>query len=1090
VANGRRYGKLRAGSARYNPRELRIAMPRASVSSPPITLAKFSRPRLYDVLRRERLFARLDKARAHPIVWIAGPPGAGKSTLIASYVEARKAPGIWFQADTGDADPGNFFHYLTLAASDVMRARSKALAGLPRYGPEYASDLPAFTRRFLRAFFALFPAQSILVIDNFQEPHGSAAWRHAFSEGLRELPAGLNLVCVSRGPPPPEMARLIADQSITQIDWSELRFTEDEADAMTAAAHLDRALSREIHRASDGWAAGIVLMREHLVRAGALDPRARIPESKEAVFAYFTGEIFERARPNNQHTLLLSALLPSVSGGDAAAITGDADAPRVLDYLYRQHLFTDRRRSGPEPVYQFHALFREFLLEEGRKRLSPEARRDALDRAAGQLVSRGEFDAAAALYREAEAWAALTGLALHTGAALIADGRTNTLAQWIDALPDEFRRREPRLSLYLGVALLYTDPRRAKELLNTAYEGFVANGDLRRLLMTAAHAIDCHYFEWADFTPLDRWITVLEERLTPQAPLDAPYDALRVYSAFLIALLFRQPDHPRIADVAAEVARQIADESALEVPLNFRLNAASILFNYYNWKTKGDTADALIARVAPWLADPRATPLNRVWWRVHLAFNHQIQGRFEAARRTMDEAEEIAREHGLRSVLFEIYYAEVAPIVSSRDIAASNAALEKLRTVLNPTRRMDVAYFKFQESTVRQLERRADDALRTAQEAIAIGREAGLPAMQIPHFLVREALSHLARDAIDEALARYDEALSMAVGVDADNFRVQKGFVLAHRARKEARIEEAVALLRELLTLCRERRYLGFFRQLPEVMAPLFALALEHGIEPEYTRHLIRERQLAPPSPATPNWPWPLALRTLGEFVVLRDGVPMVSKGKAQKRPLDMLKVLIAQGGRNVDASVLTSLLWPDAEGDDAKTSFDSGLYRLRKLIAVDGALTLAEGKLSLNPHVVWLDVWAFEHALDATPPDLETALACYRGHFLGLEAPAPWAMPLRDRLQARLARAVLAEGQTLEARGQYGAARVLYERALELDNLAEAIYRRLMVCQRELGDPAGALTTYRRCRELLSIVLGRKPAAETEAIKESLATV
>ena len=138
----------------------------------------------------------------------------------------------------------------------------------------------------------------------------------------------------------------------------------------------------------------------------------------------------------------------------------------------------------------------------------------------------------------------------------------------------------------------------------------------------------------------------------------------------------------------------------------------------------------------------------------------------------------------------------------------------------------------------------------------------------------------------------------------------------------------------------------------------------------------------------------------------------------------------------------------------------------------------------------MWLDVWAFEHALDATPPDIETALACYRGHFLGLEAPAPWAMPLRDRLQARLARAVLAEGQMLEARGQYGPARVLYERALELDNLAEAIYRRLMVCQRELGDPAGALTTYRRCRELLSIVLGRKPAAETEAIKESLAMV
>ena len=110
------------------------------------------------------------------------------------------------------------------------------------------------------------------------------------------------------------------------------------------------------------------------------------------------------------------------------------------------------------------------------------------------------------------------------------------------------------------------------------------------MLMTAAHAVDCHYFEWADFAPLDRWIARV--RAAPDAdapPFDAPYDAMRVYSAFLIALLFRQPEHPRIADVAAEVARQIADDSALDVPLNFRLNAASILFNYYNWKTKGDT---------------------------------------------------------------------------------------------------------------------------------------------------------------------------------------------------------------------------------------------------------------------------------------------------------------------------------------------------------------------------------------------------------------------------------------------------------------------------------------------------------------------
>jgi ATP/maltotriose-dependent transcriptional regulator MalT/DNA-binding SARP family transcriptional activator len=1065
-------------------------MPRSTRAAPAAApaLAKFSRPRLYNVLKRERLFDELDAARLHPVVWIAGPPGSGKSTLVASYVEARKVPGVWFQADVNDADPGTFFHFLMRAAVDLAGPRSKAFAALPRFAPESAGDLTAFTRRFMRAFFALLPPGSLVVIDNFHEPPAEAAWRLAFSEGLRELPDNLNLLFISRIPPPPEMARMVADQTITQIAWDALRFTPDEAVEMMSGSKLSAELAREMHRASDGWAAGLVLMREHLSRAGAPATETLLPEGKDAVFEYFTGEIFARAKPNNRRTLMLSALLPSVTEADAEAITGDSDAPRVLDYLYRHHLFTDRRRTGAEPTYQFHGLFREYLLEQGRRRLTAEERRAAMDRAGAQLVARGDFDAAARLFREAQAWPALADLALHTGAFLLAEGRGQTLVEWVGALPEALREGQPRLSLYLGVALLYTDPPRAKQLLNAAYEGFVANGDLRRVLMTAAHAVECHYYEWADFAPLDGWIAVFEKHLRQRFAFTAAYDALRVYSSFLIALLFRQPEHPRIAEVAAEVERLIGDPSALSVPVNFRLSAASILFNYYNWKTKGDSADPLIARVSPWLDDPQASPVSQVWWRVHFAFNHQILGRYAKARRTMDEAEAIARENGLRSLLFEILYAKVTPAAAAHDVPGAIAALEELHAVLNPSRRMDVAYFKFQESIVRGAEGRVQEAAAAAGEAVEIGRAAGLPPMQIPHFLVRHALCLLLCEEVDAARARYEEAVELAIGIDRRNFEIQRGLVRAYLALRRGDADAATDELSRWLPVARAHSYFGFLRQTPNVAVPIFALALERGIEPAFVRSVIRDRKLVPPSPDIAAWPWPLALRTLGPFEMLRDGEPMVSKGKAQKKPLELLKALIAHGARNVDAAMLTALVWPEAEGDDAKASFDSNLYRLRKLLAVDGALVLAEGKLSLNPAMIWLDTWAFEHALDADPPRLDAALALYRGPFLALEAGEPWMLPLRDRLQARLSRAVLAAGQEHEAKREYGAARALYQRALELDNLAEAIYRRLMICQREEGDAAGALTTYRRCRELLSIVLGRKPAAETEAVRATLA--
>ena len=54
------------------------------------TLAKLTRPKLHNVLARERLFALLDRCLPHAVIWICGPPGAGKTALAASYLDAHK----------------------------------------------------------------------------------------------------------------------------------------------------------------------------------------------------------------------------------------------------------------------------------------------------------------------------------------------------------------------------------------------------------------------------------------------------------------------------------------------------------------------------------------------------------------------------------------------------------------------------------------------------------------------------------------------------------------------------------------------------------------------------------------------------------------------------------------------------------------------------------------------------------------------------------------------------------------------------------------------------------------------------------------
>ena len=230
------------------------------------------------------------------------------------------------------------------------------------------------------------------------------------------------------------------------------------------------------------------------------------------------------------------------------------------------------------------------------------------------------------------------------------------------------------------------------------------------------------------------------------------------------------------------------------------------------------------------------------------------------------------------------------------------------------------------------------------------------------------------------------------------------------------------------------------------------------------------------------------------------DGEPLKFGHKAQRRPLELLKSLIALGGQRVEIATLAASIWPDLDGDAALTAFHSALYRLRKLLGRDDALELQEGKLSLNPRCCWVDAWAFERLVAAidgladSAPDgangaAERMMRLYRGRFLEHDGDPAWALATRDRLHSKYLRCTQTVGLTLEHAGHWEQAATLYRRALEVDALAEGVYRRLMVCYQRLGRHAEALDTYRRCREMLAVLLGTKPSARPSRCTRASAT-
>ncbi len=1055
--------------------------------APAPELAKLSRPRIYRVSPRERLFRLLDERREHPVVWLTGAPGSGKTVLVASYLEARKLAAIWYHVDPGDADPATFFYYLGLADSRLGRKKAPAL---PLYTDEYRRDLNGFARRWFRGFFARMAAGAVLVLDNLHEAGGSAEARAALATALEEIPPGINVIVLSRVDPPPEFARLVANQTIAQVGAEDLRFTRDEAARLLAAdGELAPEAFDSVYRRADGWAAGLILMREHATR-GPAGPDDGGRATPEGVFGYFAGEILSRIPEENQRVLVLCALPPRITRSVAVALTGEKDAGKLLDYGYRRHLFVSRR-DGAEPTYEFHALFREFMLKRAPAMLGAAALAGYRRRAAELLEGAGAGEGVFELYRDAGDWANAVRVALGDATEMLAQGRFQSTLERIAALPATVREAEPWLAYWEGVARVNIDPLAARSSLERAYNGFVARGDTAAQIQAVEAVIVSHYLAWDDWRPVDRWTGVMEKLLARSRTFASPEAEARALSSLAIGLVYRQPGHPLLVELLDRLTALLDDVR----DRNLQVAMATRLLDGLN--KAGDFAQSLrvAARIRAVIDHPEVRPLTSAWYRVWLANLYYFQAELDDFERVLDEALVIAQDHGLAFLVPVIGIFRGWGRLARGDVREAAPVIARLAATIDSSRKLDLALLHYLESWSAAQRGDLAAAERAARSAAQLSLETGSVASTlICHTALALALDETGQTAA--ALGVLDRMLSLVADVKGGTLRYATSLWEAY-LRLRAGAGDWRAPLAAALALGRREGYLNHYLWWPPMMSRLAAAAIAEGIETDYVRRLVAARALPPdPDVAADDWPWPLRIHALGRFEVRRDGAPLAFRGKAQKKPLELLKALIALGGEGVETGRLAAILWPDSGGDAAKVSFDSTLYRLRKLLEQDAALMLIEGKLSLDRRQCFVDVWAFERiAREADGAGGAEAaviarrlLDAYPGHFLAADEDQPWLMGLRDRLRSKCLRAVLALGRVLEADAQWEEAIGLYARALELDNLAEELYRSLMVCYRELGRRSEGLQAYRRCKEMLSVVLGLAPSPETEAVRQTLA--
>ncbi|MBC7778867.1 MAG: hypothetical protein H7125_02065 [Proteobacteria bacterium] len=221
----------------------------------------------------------------------------------------------------------------------------------------------------------------------------------------------------------------------------------------------------------------------------------------------------------------------------------------------------------------------------------------------------------------------------------------------------------------------------------------------------------------------------------------------------------------------------------------------------------------------------------------------------------------------------------------------------------------------------------------------------------------------------------------------------------------------------------------------------------------------------------------PLMIRCLGTFTIEREGRALLWGRKLPRKPLELIKVLVALGGASVPVDDVVEALWPDAQGERARRRLDTTLWRVRRLLGEEAAapaIRYEVGLLSFDPAAVQVDALAFR---TSDNPDL------YAGEFLPGDTASRWSVAMREALRERHGSLLASAAERALARGDLAHALASCERGIAADPLAERLYQIAMQVCAQAGWRAEGAMLYQRLRRSLAAALGVKPAPQTEGL-------
>ena len=916
--------------------------------------------------------------------------------------------------------------------------------------------------------------------------------RQVLEGWLYRLPAHCHLVLSTRTQPDVTVLPLMTvRQEVATVTGADFAFTCEEVaqlyrDVLNKEISLDDA--QHLADVTEGWAAALILMADKVQAARTAISLEQLKGS-DTLFQYINLEQFSGNPGEVQKFLTGSAVPRTIDTKWVNELLGIDNAEEMLNYLERRNLLVAREGTDPQR-YRYHKLFRAFLVSHLRVQ-DPQRFTDLNQKAAAMLERERQWEEAVYHLLQAGAWERIVHVTERVGRELFEQGKWDTLADWLEAIPAQELDAQPKLVLWKARILHYLNQLdQALAVLARPIQAFEAEGDWVSLAEALVVKGMCLRFKGAYHEAKEVLVRARSLLLKHDGPTSALTEARKelgitqgMCGEFAKALeelkgvldIYQaQGDAYNIANVSDKLGITLASLGRLGEAVG-HLERARV-----RWLKLGN--DELLVQT-----------LN------NLGMLYYEQGELDRSEEVTRQGLEKARERG--NVYVEAYLLDSLAGVH-RDRGEHAEAIEVYRRALDLARELDDAYISIHVmdglANAQRLCSDIGEAEATVKRASADAEERG-GVFELGICSATMGLIQRDRGQLKEAVSSLERAVTLLKEGDAKRELAKAYFHLAEVYFSLKRKRLALDCLDAAAKLVQELGYDHFLRLEAGRVPLLVQYAAANKLADGYYARMLKAIKSAAPAQmgkadegaVQEDAASGLAAYGFGNLRVEMNGREVTDLEWRSEKSKEMFFFFLCNR-RPLRKEEIVAALWPDLSDEKTKSLFHSNLYRLRQALYPE-CIAKDSGRYVLDPQGSFrCDVEEFQEALgqaEALPGEsdeaislMEKARVLYTGSFAP-EFYSEWVEALRWQLEEQHMRLLTTLAGAHTARGQYKRSADLCQQILTVNEYNEAAWYRLMSNYILADQMEAAAFCYRKYADIVFEGLGGEDIPEFEEI-------